>query len=382
MRKFWFCDNFQVDNFQVYTERDIGEKSSLLPDDAMINIFLRLPVKDLAKLRCVCKTWNSVITSRAFFESLSTGTMSNLVFYYPDFGNSKLGLFFERNQKFLQLKNPPFGYDLKDFSVLGSCHGVLCLCKNDPSFIYMWNPSTNKYVTLPRPPYSPRHLGFGISDRTNCLDDFKVVAICASGGAEVYSLKMNRWKILPNGFFRSIDLTSRYYDHPILLNGFVHWCARVSCYADSKCPWLIVSFNFENEIFQTIRLPDSLSDEDGYKFLNVMNGRLCLFAATGGDKKFLTYKLWVMMEYGVFESWSRIYTFENTKTWWPLGFSTMGTMLARGFCKHGKDALLKYAPDKKKFKCLENHIQLPIQVLNFSESIISPNTSCKSSLGV
>ncbi|KAI9182741.1 hypothetical protein LWI28_028418 [Acer negundo] len=131
-------------------------------------------------------------------------------------------------------------------------------------------------------------------------------------------MRMNSWKTIADGFLPSIELTC-HLDHPAFLNGFVHWCARVSwsCYLDSKCPWLIVSFDFANEVFEKIMLPDILSNDNGAKFVNVVSGNLCVFAAADWD--FSAYELWVMMEYGVVDSWTKMCKIKKPeKFWWPL----------------------------------------------------------------
>ncbi|TXG64941.1 hypothetical protein EZV62_011935 [Acer yangbiense] len=317
----------------------MGKKDFSLPDDVMIHIFLRFSVKDLSQL-----------------------------------SHLKLCLYSEKLQDLGELRCPPFGDELMDFGILGSCNGVLCLYSNgyDRSLIYMWNPFSNKYTTLPKPSHNPRYLGFGVNPKSGYLDDFKVVTIFANANAEVYSLRMNSWRTIADGFLPSIELTCRYFDHPVFLNGFVHWCARVSCYLDSKCPWLIVSFDFANEVFHKIMLPDILSNDEGTKFVNVVGGHLCVFAAADND--FSAYELWVMMEYGVVDSWTKTCTIEKTeKFWWPLGFTTTGSIVARGHCKHDENTLLVYNRDRKKFKCLGRHLpRLPIQVLAFAESVIAP----------
>ncbi|KAK0582638.1 hypothetical protein LWI29_027981 [Acer saccharum] len=359
---------------KISREGDMGKKDFSLPDDVMIHIFLQFSVKDLSQLRCVCKSWNRVITSQPFFESLSNQSTNICILYNPCFSHLKLCLYSEKLQDLGELRCPPFGDELMDFGILGSCNGVLCLYSNgcDRSLIYMWNPSSNKYTTLPKPSHNPRYLGFGVNPKSGYLDDFKVVTIFANANAEVYSLRMNSWRTIADGFLPSIELTCRYFDHPVFLNGSVHWCARVSCYLDSKCPWLIVSFDFANEVFHKIMLPDILSNDEGTKFVNVVNGHLCVFAAADND--FSAYDLWVMMEYGVVDSWTKTCTIEKTeKFWWPLGFTTTGSIVARGHCKHDENTLLVYNPDRKKFKCLgRHHPRLPIQVLTFADSVIAP----------
>ena len=42
---------------------------SHLPDDIVLNILSRLPVKSLLRFRCVCKTWDSSITTPNFIST-------------------------------------------------------------------------------------------------------------------------------------------------------------------------------------------------------------------------------------------------------------------------------------------------------------------------
>ncbi|TXG64940.1 hypothetical protein EZV62_011934 [Acer yangbiense] len=263
---------------RISREGDMAKKDFSLLDDVMIHIFLRFSVKDLSQL-----------------------------------SHLKLCLCSEKLQNLVELCNPPFGDELIDFCILGSRNGVLCLYSNgyNRSLIYMWSPSSNKYTTLPKPYHNPHYLGFGINPKSGHLDDFKVVTIFANANAEVYSLRMNSWKTIADGFLPSIELTTCHLDHPAFLNGFVYLCARVSCYLDSKCPWLIVSFDFANDVFHKIMLPDILSNDEGTKFVNVVSGNLCVFAAADND--FSAYELWVMMEYGVVDSWTKMCKIESLR---------------------------------------------------------------------
>ncbi|KAK3193190.1 hypothetical protein Dsin_024500 [Dipteronia sinensis] len=170
----------------------------------------------------------------------------------------------------------------------------------------MWNPSVNKYTTLPKPSHNPCYLGFSINPKSGHLDDFKVVTIFANANAE-------------------------------------------------------------------IMLPDILSNDNSAKFVNVVSGHLCVFATADWD--FCAYELWMMMEYGVVDSWTKMCKIEKPeKFWWrPLGFTATGNLVARGNCKHDENTLLVYNPVRKKFKCLGGHLpHLPFQVLAFAVSVIAP----------
>lgn len=362
---------------KICGDREMKCSSFRLPEDVMIDIFLRLEVKNLARLRCVCKSWNTLLTSKTFVEIHLNQSMRNprpLLFRHG-ISPSYLGFYSTKCKEFEDLCDPPFRTQLADLDVVGSCNGVLCFCSNgsDRSLIYLWNPLIKKYITLPRPSLNPRYLGFGVNSVSGHLDDFKVVTISANADAEVYSLRSNSWKNIAYGFPRSIEINRSHINSSVFLNGSVHWCARFSCYHDNSCPWLIVSFDFAKEIFQTVMMPYDLSTDDADKYLNVFDGYLCVFA-TIPNNTFRSYELWVMKEYGLTESWTKLYTIEKPqRIWWPLGFTERGKIFIRGECRHGGYGLLVYNPHSDTFKCIGVHLPYyAIQVLNFVESIIEP----------
>ncbi|KAJ0076834.1 hypothetical protein Patl1_35893 [Pistacia atlantica] len=347
-----------------------------LPDDVVVDIFLRLSIKNLARLRCVCKSWNDLITSESFvgFHLSKSSRKPRLLFFRYGVSPSYLGFYPPKRQRFENLHDPPFATRLVDLDLLGSCNGVLCFCSTaDHSLIYMWNPSNNKYITLPKPTYNPRYLGFGVNSMSGHLDDFKVVTISANANAEVYSWRTNSWKIIDDGFPRSIEIYGSHINCPVFVKGSVHWCARYSCYFDSQCTWLIVSFDFSKGVFHTIMLPEDMSIDDDAKYLNILDGCLCVFAGTVRNS-FRAYELWVMKEYGVIESWTRRCIIEKDQIfWWPIGLTRKGKIFVRGDCEHCGNSLLSYDPNTEIFECLDIHLPcFSIQVLTFVDSIITP----------
>ncbi|KAL7218697.1 hypothetical protein ACSBR2_011880 [Camellia fascicularis] len=51
--------------------------SDNLPQEVLFDILARLPVKSLLQMRCVCKSWNSLINSPIFITSHMNQTLSN-----------------------------------------------------------------------------------------------------------------------------------------------------------------------------------------------------------------------------------------------------------------------------------------------------------------
>ncbi|XP_050387297.1 F-box/kelch-repeat protein At3g06240-like [Argentina anserina] len=148
--------------------------------------------------------------------------------------------------------------------VIDSCNGFLCISVNHK--LYIWNPSNRKIKGLPPPllqvpqglyPPYPIGLGFGFLHKKN---DYKVVRILVQAERnkrmykiEVYSLRLNSWReltaALPLWFYIRSNSDS------IHVNGVVYWI--VSRCAPAKS--FILSFDMDNEVFQRIQLPDSIS---------------------------------------------------------------------------------------------------------------------------
>jgi hypothetical protein len=121
---------------------------SSLPDEVILEILSRLPVKPLLRFRCVSKPWLALIDSPEFIklhlkQSLKTNTNLSLILsdgylYSSDFDSLDRAIELDH-----PLKTPHYGTE-----ILGSCNGLLCL-SNKKEDVALWNPSTRKYKKLP-----------------------------------------------------------------------------------------------------------------------------------------------------------------------------------------------------------------------------------------
>ena len=73
----------------------------------------------------------------------------------------------------------------------------------------------------------------------------------------------------------------------------------------------ILTFDVNDEIFREIMLPQNLLDGvDSFDHLTVFKGSLALFACGQAldewEEKYQISVIWVMREYGVVESWTKI----------------------------------------------------------------------------
>ncbi|XP_043693193.1 F-box protein CPR1-like [Telopea speciosissima] len=197
-----------------------------LPEDLIVEILSRLPVKSLLRFRCVCKPWCVLITDPTFVKmhiNRSLATNSNLIFILikPSFNLQFFNLNDgdEQLEAAVEIDHPPLYNSEFKAELVGSCNGLLCITYS-VHIIFLWNPLTRRHQKLPDTPITPIELfefpvrfdyhpnivyGFGYDATT---EDFKLVRIVQfytryqhsdrhySGHSEVkvYSLSTNSWR--------------------------------------------------------------------------------------------------------------------------------------------------------------------------------------------
>ncbi|XP_070041551.1 F-box/kelch-repeat protein At3g23880-like [Nicotiana tomentosiformis] len=215
----------------------------VLPLEIIHEILLILPVKALLKMRCVSKSWLSLISSPQFIKThLKFSTKKQdlrLLFSGSPENNSHrfytCSLYAIMYQESL---HQPIELDLscKDYHMVeGSCDGLLCLSVGREE-LYLWNPSIRKLKRLAWSGKNNLHYttyGFGYNESQ---DDYKVVKVDGSRRAygfrgfehvnnvSIYSLRTNSWKSIlekfPGVFFCR--------DPAKFVNGKLHWTKVVS----------------------------------------------------------------------------------------------------------------------------------------------------------
>lgn len=194
----------------------LAEYLSYVPDDLIVEILSRLPVKDLMRFRCVCKTWKSIIFDPSFVKKHLERSSKKIhliitreeVLYDGfdyDYGDA-YAIPYSINQLF---ENPSSDvdeddyYQLNGYWIIGSCNGLVCLGgyhgEEDTIYEYwvqFWNPATRmKSRKSPRLHVNPCCQGFDPSNSIGfgfLYDDlsaiYKVVSVlsnCRSKKIEV-----------------------------------------------------------------------------------------------------------------------------------------------------------------------------------------------------
>ncbi|XP_038715896.1 F-box protein CPR1-like isoform X2 [Tripterygium wilfordii] len=300
-----------------------------LPLDLVTDILLRQPVKSLLRFKCVCKIWCSTIDGPDFVKLHLEGSLkngSNLSLMFKSLHLYSIG--FESLNTGVELDHHPlwdgFGCETE---VVGSCNGLVLL-ENSPGKLALYNYSTRKYHQLPVEPIrmferesdDPPYICYGFGyDSVN--DDYKVVRMVlgsfwdsgeglSSPDAEVgvYSLKSDSWR-------RVFSLLSLYrpfyhkYFHRwcgVLAGGALHWVSPRDPVNDR--PNFIIGFDLRSEEFYRVSQPDY----ETYNFdldLSVLGG--CLSALCNYNSQCVD--VWVMKEYGVKESWTKLFKVEQPR---------------------------------------------------------------------
>ena len=239
----------------------------------------------------------------------------------------------------------PFTFQSGLPRLVGSCNGILCLTDfivSEFNGVYLWNPSVRKFKKLPDTCLSRLHhakLGFGYDSLNN---DYKVVRISRSRvkvmpplEVEVYTLSSDSWKRIglgipwrPNVVFWKINcfLLSPF------VSGHLHW---MILYAEDRggrerrSNHMILSFDVNSEKFKELPLP---ADEGSccVIYLTSFKGKLALIKLRYGVQSRDTLcSIWVMREYGLFDSWNKLCVVPVEGTYNIIGFTKYDLLLIR-----------------------------------------------------
>ncbi|KAL8048675.1 hypothetical protein ABFS82_07G082000 [Erythranthe guttata] len=299
-----------------------------LPFHIIMVILSMLPVEALAKFQCVCKAWKNIIRDPKFVKDhfqIQAAKGKDYLLYVPLDRTIERAFTLLCDETFDQALEFEIPSEFRDMSfiIIGSCNGVLCFTDANSfgSTVYLCNPSIRKYRTVINPMFDGVELscqgdvdfalGFGYYEHTN---DYLIIRIAilsdeedeATSKVEVYSMVANSWKNLEVDRFpwERIELKSE-----AVMRDSVHWKADYRD-GDEGIP-VILAYRMGEEVFRQIGLPNYKADGKGLvEHIGVYKGNLAMFVFHQSDH-FSWHKnchLWVMNEYGVVSSWTKLYT--------------------------------------------------------------------------
>lgn len=306
----------------------------LLPLDLISLILARVPVKCILRLKCVCKLWSVLITSPDFANlhlRLNSGSCDDRLLILLAGEDRCLYSFSLDSPEYPATKVVHFeGFRFN--SIVGSCNGlILCICGEAPHLhIVLVNPSTMRYRRVPNLQVPQNYMdvsyGFGFDSGSN---DYKVVRIVhlfygyANGSAfngrqvMVYSFRNDSWKMVEEDVCLHKKPAHR---NGVLVNNKLHWLLWYPSLREHR----IASFDVCSEKWSEVPMPDYIENgpihpknrmawrlygmdkEDDMVDLGVLDGCLCLLTKNY-RRLFGEVDVWVMKDYGVKDSWMRLF---------------------------------------------------------------------------
>ncbi|XP_027075699.1 F-box/kelch-repeat protein At3g23880-like [Coffea arabica] len=299
-----------------------------LPNDVVIDILSRLPVKILVRFSCVCKVWQKLVTSdRRFIRSQLQNSVKNLCGFKSLLlsGSERLGYCStgtcQENQDFDRSLNQmvtlingsenPAASQLifreGKLKIAGCSDGIICFFKfcsyscHSRVMVYLCNPALRQYRALPPGYYC------GISYPWSTIlcflfdpvsDDYKVVKIIDMHRSEflveIYSLSNDSWKTFsvrnpshsPHHLFRG----------PLVVhNGFPYWLVWNSVSA------VLNVFDMVQEKIEEIPIPADAVECPLDIDLGVFQGSLSIFGTNSSSQNVV----WVMKKDRLGISWMK-----------------------------------------------------------------------------
>ena len=325
-----------------------------LPDEVVLDILARLPVKSLLRFRCVCKPWYSSIANPKFITThlLNHNHHHGYVIHIrwnipkPSSGSSPSSgqvctLTCDRTYETISEFRVPFTFQSGFPYVGGSCNGILCFTNYTTpgsNVVYLWNPSIRKFKRLPDNQFPNMIFGIGYDSQNN---DFKVVGISRTFAkskrppeVRVYSLNSDSWKRVELGI--SLRPNVLYYDGNYFkalpfVSGHLHWMFKMSGGQERHSTHMLLSFDVNSEKFKQLQLPD---DEGRgsceMKFITSFKGKLALIKFESGAQPHGTLcSIWVMREYGVIDSWNKLCVLSIESFNFCISFTKDGLLLVQ-----------------------------------------------------
>uniref|UniRef100_A0A7N2R363 F-box domain-containing protein n=2 Tax=Quercus lobata TaxID=97700 RepID=A0A7N2R363_QUELO len=372
--------------YQTREPPTLRHRNNHLPYDVVLKILGQLPVKSVMRLRCVSKSLYSSIASPDFIsthlnnininnnninhdnahvihiESESTRATNRQVCMVA------LARTFDRISEI----GVPFDFPTKCVQIVGSCNGLLCLADYPPgNVVYLWNPSTRRFKKLSHTCLGLlKHvtLGFAYCSENN---DYKVVRTSGSSLStseiEMYTLSSDSWKRVEISVTTDVIFCKNLVSPIPFVSGALHWMSSVK-EENRMTETDIMAFDVNSEKFRKLALPHgSIDGPLLQRCVASFRGKLAFFEESG-----FQYSIWVMGDYGVVESWNKLFVvpFERVSCW--ISLTDYGSLMVwyrndRAEGQGFEHALIDIETLQEK---KDPDIQHPSYVATFMESLV------------
>ncbi|KAF5814513.1 putative F-box domain-containing protein [Helianthus annuus] len=259
----------------------------VLPENLILDVLSRLPVKTIIRFKCVYKKWRDLVSDPYFVRLHLSRSGEALLIHKPETSNWAGSL------EWVEMKHED-DYHLHPVKSNNPCYGLLLfpgsvnglICGYRPySFVYILNPVLEEYMTLPILPFKNAiySYGFGVS----AAGEYKVI-LCNGSVSEnkvyaidhilVHTIGTKEWRVLgqtPN----PPNLIKK--GPGVFLNSHVYWLGDGQIYG----------FDLNRETFDLFPSPPGDNNAESKEMLGVLKGRLSRISWCS-----LGLDIWVMKE--------------------------------------------------------------------------------------
>ncbi|KAK4280365.1 hypothetical protein QN277_011996 [Acacia crassicarpa] len=284
-----------------------------IPSDVVQQILLNLEARSLFQLIFVRRDWNSLITSPNFvlrYSDRAFNSKDQLFLFMRGIGSySEINYSLRKNNcdfsLFRVLETPYFFFCRKN-ELVGTSNGLICLTDGARYSYILWNPTVRRYVHLSRPLNAEiLSVGFGFDRRIN---DFKVVCLDVrdnifeeEDSAWVFSYTTWSWKHVVGDILS--DKNQLHAPH-VFIHGVLHW---IGSKVENRQRHYIRTFDLADEVFGQMLLPENIGTDLISNSLWATEDSIVVSLFTTS----MVWSVWVMKQYGVYESWTKIITTDN-----------------------------------------------------------------------
>ncbi|XP_055814521.1 F-box/kelch-repeat protein At3g06240-like [Solanum dulcamara] len=306
------------------TKMDVdGTMGIHLEEETITEILSRLPVRSLFRFKCVLKSWMTLINEPYFVKKHLNHAKNNQNSQKICLLNNNLSFQYGLSLTLASLSPVQLVEDVQQ--VDWPCSGEVMSCKiyccydglaligvSEYNHLYniklwLWNPSTRESMVLPHIKFSERldfTCALGYDSTSN---DYKIFKIGRESSNEILALKSGSWRKIdkhPAGIY---PLWWSTLDSPAFVHEAFHWLGSLNR--------SVVSFHILNEVYVELPMPDGwlvVSDINHLSYgISVLGGLLCVYSTHVHQWKY-NFNLWVMKDYGVKESWNKLFNIQST----------------------------------------------------------------------
>ncbi|XP_048610025.1 putative F-box protein At2g19630 isoform X1 [Brassica napus] len=286
-----------------------------IPDELVFEIFSRLPSKTIARCRCACKLWSSMLRRQDFTDSFLTKSCARPQLLFACEDDSKY-IFFSSPQpenpeenSYVVASNHLARFP-SSYSLFGCTYGFLCfganMMLNCDSDEMIWNPSTGQSLTLPR---LNSRLRVGVDSYLGydpVAKQLKVLSMNRSvASGELFSVEHQVLTLgTKNLSWRLVECCVPHFSCRkwICIGGVLYYTASVNSSSFSS---MVVCFDLRSEKFRFVNFMETFSRAmDESTTLVNYDGRLVLLMSEDSSnvtRSSKSFDLWVLQD----DEWSK-----------------------------------------------------------------------------